>query len=107
MQFKIISRKTDMTKHLQILKKEMLSEQSEKCYEMQKEYAQLLKRSGMEGGVTRRFFISFEYEHEGNMLHKATEEEIRIQLETVSARIESASELAASIPSLRMDETKS
>lgn len=87
LQFKSISKKSNMDKHLRTLREEAMQEESDKCFEMQMEYAKLLKDAGNNYGVSRRFFIAFEYEHEGNIFAKATEGEILYQLETVTSRI--------------------
>lgn len=87
LQFKSISKKSNMDKHLRILKEEAMREEDDKCFQMQMEYAKLLKDAGASYGVSRRFFIAFEYEYEGNMFQRPSKGEIFYQLETVASRI--------------------
>lgn len=86
-QFKVISIKANMQMHLDILKEEMLSETSDECFQIQKEYATLLRDVGQNEGITRRFFLSFEYERQSNIFQKPTFGEIKGQIDTTTARI--------------------
>lgn len=87
LQFKSISKRSNMDKHLRILREEALKEESEHCFELQKEYAKLLKEAGDNYGISRRFFLSFEFEHEGSLFQRATFSEIAYQMQTIANRI--------------------
>ena len=90
MQFKAISRRANMARHMQILKQEIMVEKSQRCTEMQLAYMQMLKLEAASDSVSRRFFISFEYEHEAGLLHRATKAEIKGQMDAIAYRITGA-----------------
>jgi len=86
LQFKVISRKSDVRRHLDILQREMRAETSDNCLRMQREYAALLKRVGESEGVTRRFFLIYEFEKQ-NLVRKPSFAEILTYFATTNNRI--------------------
>lgn len=85
-QFKVLSKKADIEKYVKNLKHDLTLEPNKLCRRLQQEYINLLTEVGLKEGVSRRFFIIFQYE----ALHanKATTfREIKTNLNTVANRI--------------------
>ncbi len=64
-QFKALSKRADINRHIDIVKKEMARETDPNCRMLQEDYLKLVGRIGSREATTRRFFISFEYEAVG------------------------------------------
>lgn len=62
LQFKVLTRKADINRHLEAIREEMKLENDERCLALQKDYETLIRRIGSKEAITRRFFIAFEYE---------------------------------------------
>ncbi|WP_326975357.1 VirB4 family type IV secretion system protein [Caproicibacter sp. BJN0012] len=62
MQFKVITKRADINRHLQTVEREMEQETDEKCRLLQRDYTKLIRKIGSREAITRRFFIVFEYE---------------------------------------------
>lgn len=62
LQFKVLTRRADINRHLENIRDEMRSEKDERCLALQKDYEDLIRRIGSKEAITRRFFIVFEYE---------------------------------------------
>lgn len=62
LQFKVLTRRADINKHLETLREEMRMETDERCLALQHDYENLIRRIGSREAITRRFFIIFEYE---------------------------------------------
>lgn len=62
LQFKVLTRRADINRHLETIREEMRSEKDERCLALQKDYEDLIRRIGSKEAITRRFFIVFEYE---------------------------------------------
>lgn len=62
MQIKVISKKADISSHLEKIQEEIKKEQDERCKILLMDYYNLIRRIGLKEAVTRRFFIVFEYE---------------------------------------------
>lgn len=60
--FKAFSKRTDTNEYLEILKKEMAEETNVNCKVMQLDHMNLICQVGSQQGVTRRFYIIFEYD---------------------------------------------
>lgn len=65
MQFKVLTKRADLNKHMEIVRNEMQAEKDENCRLLQEDYLLLINRIGSREATTRRFFIAFEYEHIG------------------------------------------
>ena len=61
-QFKVLSFPANINGHIEGLSKDMQKEENEKCRELQEDYLELICNVGLREGVTRRFFIVYEYE---------------------------------------------
>lgn len=64
-QFKVLTKRADLNKHTDIVRREMESETDEGCRMLQEDYLRLINRIGSKEATTRRFFIAFEYEQVG------------------------------------------
>ena len=62
LQFKVLTRRADINKHLETLREEIRMETDERCLALQHDYENLIRRIGSREAITRRFFIIFEYE---------------------------------------------
>lgn len=62
LQFKVLTRRADINRHLETIREEMKDETDERCIALQKDYELLIQRIGSREAITRRFFIVFEYE---------------------------------------------
>lgn len=62
MQFKVLTKRADINRHLQTVEREMAQETDEKCRLLQQDYTKLIRKIGSREAITRRFFIVFEYE---------------------------------------------
>lgn len=64
-QFKVLTKRANINRHLDIVRKEMEQETDSNCRMLQDDYLKLIDRIGSKEATTRRFFISFEYESVG------------------------------------------
>ena len=62
LQFKVLTRRADINRHLETIQTEMQSETDERCIALQKDYEKLIRQIGSKEAITRRFFIIFQYE---------------------------------------------
>ena len=62
LQIKVLTKKADISKHLNAIERDMDREQDPKCRELQKDYYNLIKTIGSREAITRRFLIIFESE---------------------------------------------
>ena len=62
LQFKVVSKRADINRHLNHVKRDIARETDEKCIALQKDYESLLRQIGSKEAVMRRFFVIFEYE---------------------------------------------
>ena len=66
LQFKVLTRKADIGRHMDTVQKEMEREANEQCRLMQEDYLRFVQQISSHEAVTRRFFLIFEYEPWGN-----------------------------------------
>lgn len=67
LQFKIVSKKADISEFIQKIKSEAEYETDERCRLLLEDYGQLLQTLGTKEAITRRFFLIFEYQsYHGN-----------------------------------------
>ena len=85
-QFKVVTKKADVEKYVETLQSEIKKETNVQCKQLQIEHIDLIKEVGLQGGVSRRFFVIFEYEPY-NINKKSTFEDVYHQLSTVSERL--------------------
>ena len=62
LQFKVLTRRADIGRHINTVRKEMGQETNEQCRLMQEDYLQFVQQISSREAVTRRFFLIFEYE---------------------------------------------
>lgn len=62
MQFKVLTKRADINRHVEIVHQEMEQEADPHCRMLQEDYLKLIDRLGSKEATTRRFFIIFEYE---------------------------------------------
>ncbi len=73
LQFKVLTRRADIGRHLDTVRQEMSRKTNEQCRLMQEDYLQFVQQIGSREAVTRRFFLIFEYEPWSNT--RRTDEE--------------------------------
>ena len=61
-QFKVVSKRADINRHLYHIRKDIARETDDKCIALQKDYENLIRQIGSREAVTRRFFVIFEYD---------------------------------------------
>lgn len=91
-QFKIVSRKADVSKFLEILQGHYDKEPNPRCQKLQMEQMALIKMVGAKYGVSRRFYLAFEYEEEFGLKKRPTFEEISFQMHQTAHSIRNAME---------------
>lgn len=75
LQFKVLTRRADINRHMDTVRKEIAQETNEQCRLMQEDYLQFVQQIGSREAVTRRFFLIFEYEPWNNTKHSEEEGE--------------------------------
>ena len=83
LQIKVLTKKADISKHLNAIERDMEREDNPKCRELQTDYYNLIKTIGSREAITRRFLIIFEYEPTVNN-RKSDYAEIVSTLETAA-----------------------
>lgn len=84
LQFKVLTKKADINKHLAAIEDDISKETDERCIALQKDYKNLIKRISSKDAITRRFFIAFEYEPQAGTSRKDMETEAISALTTVA-----------------------
>ena len=62
LQFKVLTKRADINKHLNTIHKELEAETDENCRLLQDDYIKLIRKIGTREAISRRFFLVFEYE---------------------------------------------
>ena len=62
LQFKVLTRRADIGRHINTVRREMAQETNGQCRLMQEDYLQFVQQISSREAVTRRFFLIFEYE---------------------------------------------
>ena len=75
LQIKVLTRRADINRHLDTVRREMAQEENEQCRLMQEDYLNFVQQIGAREAVTRRFFLIFEYEPWNNTRRSEQEEE--------------------------------
>lgn len=83
-QFKVLTKRADINRHLQMVKKELEQETDPHCRVLQEDYLQLIRQLGSREAVTRRFFLIFEYEEMPGTRRGHEEEEAISSLQTAA-----------------------
>ncbi len=58
-QIKVLTRRADINRHLDTVRREMAQEENEQCRLMQEDYLNFVQQVGSREAVTRRFFSDF------------------------------------------------
>ena len=75
LQIKVLTRRADINRHLDTVRREMAQEDNEQCRLMQEDYLDFVQQIGSHEAVTRRFFLIFEYEPWNNTRRSEQEDE--------------------------------
>ena len=75
LQIKVLTRRADIDRHLDTVRREMAQEENEQCRLMQEDYLNFVQQVGSHEAVTRRFFLIFEYEPWNNIRRSEQEDE--------------------------------
>lgn len=75
LQIKVLTRRADINRHLDTVRREMAHEENEQCRLMQEDYLAFVQQVGSREAVTRRFFLIFEYEPWANTRRSEQEDE--------------------------------
>lgn len=82
MQFKVISKKADISEYIEKIRKEAAQERDERVRLLQEDYARLIETLGRKEAVTRRFFLIFEYQSYNNNKNPA-ERDVLVYMRSV------------------------
>ena len=96
-QFKVISRRADVSNFVEKIEEEMAVEPNEKCRELQAEQIEMIRSIGESQGITRRFLLIFQYEEKSSFQKRPTFERIKAELEREARIIEGALEQCGNI----------
>lgn len=83
-QFKVLTKRADIERHLDTVRKELERESNPHCRQLQEDYLQLIRQLGSREAITRRFFLIFEYEPLPGTKRGHEEEEAVSSLQTVT-----------------------
>ena len=61
-QFKVLTKRADIDRHVQAVRRELERETDPHCRMLQEDYLRLIRQLGSREAITRRFFLIFEYE---------------------------------------------
>ncbi len=84
MQFKVLTKRADINKHLETVQKELELETDERCQLLQEDYVKLIRQIGSREAITRRFFIVFQYEPWNGNRRNSEESEAIASLQTTA-----------------------
>ena len=61
-QFKVLSKRADINRHTETIRRELEQDTDPRCRALQEDYLKLIQHLGSREAITRRFFLVFEYE---------------------------------------------
>ncbi|MCI9166472.1 MAG: PrgI family protein [Oscillospiraceae bacterium] len=61
-QFKVLTKRADINRHMDTVRRELAQETDERCRQLQEDYLRLIQQLGSREAITRRFFLIFEHE---------------------------------------------
>ena len=85
LQFKVLTKRADIDRHVETVRKELERETDPHCRMLQEDYLRLIRPLGSREAITRRFFLIFEYEPMAGT-RRGHEEEDAISTLQTSAR---------------------
>ena len=59
-QFKVLTRRADINRHIETVRRELSQESDARCRALQEDYLRLIDQLGSREAITRRFFLAFE-----------------------------------------------
>ena len=80
-QFKIVSRHADSSGFLEKIQRDMEQETSPGCRKLQRDQMELISSVSAHQGISRKFYVAFEYEQPAGLQHSPTFEQVKSQLE--------------------------
>ena len=83
-QFKVLTKRADIDRHVETVRKELEQETDPHCRMLQEDYLQLIQQLGSREAITRRFFLIFEYEELPGTRRGHEEEEAIASLQTAA-----------------------
>ncbi len=83
-QFKVLTKRADINRHVETVRKELHHETDPRCRQLQEDYLRLIRQLGSREAITRRFFLIFEYEPLPNTRRSEEEEEAIASLQTAA-----------------------
>lgn len=83
LQFKVLTRRAEISRHIDAVRREMEREPNKPCRQMQEDYLHFISQISSREAVTRRFFLIFEYEPWSNARPADEEREAAASLQTV------------------------
>lgn len=89
---KVVSKKSEVSKVVEILQGHYAEEDNARCRKMQQEQIETIENTGRERGVSRRFYIAFEYEPPIGLKKSPSLRDIRYNLDTMARTIASGME---------------
>ena len=83
-QFKVLTKRADIDRHVEAVRRELEQETDPHCRMLQEDYLQLIQQLGSREAITRRFFLIFEYEELPGTRRGHEEEEAIASLQTAA-----------------------
>lgn len=83
-QFKVLTKRADIDRHVQAVRRELAQETDPHCRMLQEDYLQLIRDLGSREAITRRFFLIFEHESMPGTKRGQEEEEAIASLQTAA-----------------------
>ena len=83
-QFKVLTKRADIDRHVQTVRQELAQETNAHCRELQEDYLRLIRQLGSREAITRRFFLICEHEPLPGAKRGHEEEEAIASLQTAA-----------------------
>lgn len=83
-QFKVLTRRADINRHIETVRRELSQESDARCRALQEDYLRLIDQLGSREAITRRFFLAFEYEPHPGIKRGQEEEDAIASLQTAA-----------------------
>ncbi len=83
-QFKVLTKRADIDRHVQAVRRELERETDPHCRMLQEDYLRLIRQLGSREAITRRFFLIFEHEPLPGTKRGHEEEEAIASLQTAA-----------------------
>lgn len=86
-QIKVVTRKAEIERFVSNIEADMADESNHNCRVLQQEQINLIRKIGSEQGVTRRFYIVYEYEDKNKLVSNPTFADVVSNMKTTQSRI--------------------